>query len=192
MRPRIFVVEGKHDEAKLKQIFPQAIILTTQGSAVDEKTVNLLIKLDKTHDIILFLDPDHAGERIRRILSRELTHVFHVFLTSENAKSKNMKKIGIEHASTEAIEQALSKMKMVNHQSRSDITHVFLHQQGLVGGKNCQQLRNFLADQLNLGHVNGKTLYQRLKMFNVTKKQVNEVLSETLREEEVRTEFSAR
>jgi ribonuclease M5 len=179
MRPKIFVVEGRNDESRLKQIYPTIEVITTNGSAIDPDKVEVLQKLDETHDIILFLDPDHAGERIRRILGKSLTHVFHAFIDQNLAHSKNGKKIGVEHASTQTIQEALKDMKIVFTDSKSDVTHSFLHDIGLTGGKNSKILRAKLSVNLKIGHVNGKTLYHRLKIFNISQKDIIEVLSES-------------
>lgn len=179
MRPKVFVVEGRNDESRLKQIYPNIKVITTNGSAIDPDKVEVLQKLDETHDIILFLDPDHAGERIRRLLGNSLTHVFHAFLDQSLAHSKNGKKIGVEHASSENIQEALKDMQIVHNVSKSDVTHAFLHDIGLTGGKDSKKLRTLLSSNLKIGHVNGKTLYHRLKMFNISQKNIIEVLSES-------------
>ncbi|MDI6452223.1 ribonuclease M5 [Peloplasma aerotolerans] len=179
MKNQVIVVEGRNDASRLKQIFPQTTIITTNGSAIDENSIEILIELDKTHDIILFLDPDHAGERIRRLLSKKINHVHHAFLDQEKAYSKNKKKIGIEHATDEDIIKALSEMKIVAHESNSDITHTFLYEIKLKGHKDSKNLRHILSTKMKIGYVNGKTLYQRLKTFNIMKQEVIEVLRES-------------
>ena len=179
MRPKIFVVEGRNDASRLKQIYPDITIITTNGSAINPDSVEVLKELDQTHDIVLFLDPDHAGERIRRLLGKSLTHVYHAFLNQEDAHSKNGKKIGVEHASADDIMLALKDIQNVHYDSTSDVTHSFLHEMKLTGNLNSKKIRNHLSGILKIGHVNGKTLYQRLKLFNISKKQIVEVLSES-------------
>ncbi len=190
MRPKVVVVEGRNDASRLKQIYPDILIITTNGSALNEDSVQLLKELDETHDIILFLDPDHAGERIRRLLSKQLKHIYHAFIDRDVAYSKNMKKIGIEHASIEDIKKALGDIQEVHKESTSDITYSFLHEMKLTGNKDSKSLRDIISKKLRLGHVNGKTLYQRLKMFEISQKQVNEVIRESSSKEEIRTELS--
>jgi ribonuclease M5 len=190
MRPKVVVVEGRNDASRLKQIYPDILIITTNGSALNEDSVQLLKELDETHDIILFLDPDHAGERIRRLLSKQLKHIYHAFIDRDVAYSKNMKKIGIEHASIEDIKKALGDIQEVHKESTSDITYSFLHEMRLTGNKDSKSLRDIISKKLRLGHVNGKTLYQRLKMFEISQKQVNEVIRESSSKEEIRTELS--
>ncbi|MBU1141048.1 MAG: ribonuclease M5 [Firmicutes bacterium] len=176
MRPKIFVVEGRNDASRLKRIYPDIQVLTTNGSAIEIDSVEVLKALDETHDIILFLDPDHAGERIRSILGKSFVHVYHAFLDQKLAHSKDGKKIGVEHASTESIQLALMDMHNVNQNLDSDITHAFLFDVGLTGNQNSKKLRNTLSKILKIGHVNGKTLYHRLKMFAISQKQIIEVL----------------
>ncbi len=179
MRPKIFVVEGKNDASRLKQVYPDIQVFITNGSAIDPDHIEVLKALDETHDIVLFLDPDHAGERIRRILGRSLTHVFHAFIDQENAYSKNRKKIGIEHASTKTIKNALKDMRIIKQSSKSNVTHAFLYNMGLTGSKDSKKRRSRLAQTLKIGHTNGKTLYHRLRMFDISQEKIIEVLSES-------------
>jgi ribonuclease M5 len=192
MRPKVIVVEGKNDAFKISTIFPEIKVVTTNGSAIDFDAVNLLKKLDETHDIILLTDPDHAGERIRRLLSKSLKHVYHVFIDRDVAISSNGKKVGIEHASEADIRRSLENIKMVSKMSTSDVTHAFLHDRGLTGSKHSQFLRDILSNRLGIGKTNGKSLYQRLHMFDITQEQITEVLSESSSQEEIRAELLKR
>ncbi len=192
MRPQVIVVEGKNDAFKISSIFPEIKVVTTNGSAIDRDAVDLLKKLDATHDIILFTDPDHAGERIRRLLSKSLIHVHHVFLNRDLAVSTNGKKVGIEHATEEDIRRSLSNIKMVSKTSESDVTHAFLHDVGLTGAPHSQALRDILSQALKIGRTNGKSLYQRLHMFDIKQETIIEVLRESSSQEEIRTELLKR
>ncbi len=190
MRPIVFVVEGKNDTFRLKTIFREPLVIETNGSAIDPESLALLKRLDQTHDIILFLDPDHAGERIRRLVGKSLHHVYHAFIPSEDAKSKNGKKVGIEHASKEVILEALKHIQMVHHTSYSDVTRSFLHEVGLIGQEGSKTLRERICERLNIGQPNGKTLYKRLHMFSIQSTDILEALRESSSQKEVRTELS--
>lgn len=176
MRPQVIVVEGKNDREKIQSIFEHAIVITTNGSAIDKHSLEMLIKLDETHDIILFLDPDHAGERIRRILSKTLKNVYHAFIKSDIAYSKNHTKVGVEHAKNEDIILSLKCIRPNKVVSTSDVTYSFLFESGLMGKKHSKILRNHISEHFNLGSPNGKTFYQRVKMFNIMKSEILEVL----------------
>jgi len=179
MKKQVIVVEGTHDVQHLKKIFTNTEIVSVNGSSIDEKVLKFLMKLEESHQIILCLDPDHAGERIRNILSSKLKHVSHVFFDQNKAISANRKKIGVEHMSKEDITEAFENIQIVNLEHSSDITSSFLYDMRLIGQKESKRLRNQLSEKLNLGHVNGKTLLNRLQLFDYKKIDITEVLSES-------------
>lgn len=176
MKLQVIVVEGLHDLNRIRSIYPDVLVMTTNGSAIEENILKQLKELSKTHEIILLLDPDHAGERIRRIISKYIGNVKHAFLTPEESISKNEKKVGIEHASKTSIQQALSTLSIESSNVKSDVDFAFLYEMGLIGQVNSQKRREILSKSLNLGHVNGKTLLYRIQRFQITREQIIEVL----------------
>ena len=69
----VIVVEGIHDEMRIKEIYPSANVVTTNGREISEATLNFIVELSKTNEIIIFTDPDTPGEKIReRIASIEI------------------------------------------------------------------------------------------------------------------------
>ncbi|MFA6692887.1 MAG: ribonuclease M5 [Acholeplasmataceae bacterium] len=176
MKLQVIVVEGLHDLNRIRSIYPDVLVMTTNGSAIEENILKQLKELSKTHEIILLLDPDHAGERIRRIISKYIGNVKHAFLTPEESMSKNEKKVGIEHASKTSIQQALSTLSIESSNVKSDVDFAFLYEMGLIGQVNSQKRREILSKSLNLGHVNGKTLLYRIQRFQITREQIIEVL----------------
>ncbi len=179
MRPKIFVVEGKNDASRLHQILGDVKIVTTNGSEISDQTIDLLKELDQTHDMILFLDPDYPGDRIRSKLEQELIHVAHAHILKKYAISKNRKKVGIEHADKEVILEALSHIQYEQKDVESDINTFFLFEVGLIGQTYSKKLREDISKYMHLGHVNGKTLLNRLKMFGYQQKDIIEVLHAT-------------
>ena len=177
MRNKVIVVEGKNDKEKIKSLYKDIYVITTNGSSIDPNAIIVLKELSKTHDIILFTDPDHAGDRIRKILAKELVNVYHAFIDKDQSISSNNKKIGVEHARAEAIKNSLDHLMLVQTKSTSDITYSFLYDLNLIGHPYAKEKREMLSKKINIGHVNGKTLYHRLHMFNVSKKDVLEVLN---------------
>lgn len=188
MKPKVLVVEGAHDIARIRQVDPDVRIVSVNGSAIDTDKKALIRRLQETHDIVLFLDPDHAGERIRRILEHDLGHVHHVFADRKKAIAPSGK-VGVEHLSDDEIRKALEDIRYGHVQSESDVTIAFLHDMKLVGYPNSTKTRRAIAETFNLGHVNGKTLFKRIRMFNITKKQIKEALHVTPHEKEIRTKL---
>jgi len=177
MRQKIFVVEGKNDASRLYQILGDIKVVTTNGSEISNETIDMLKALDKNHDLILFLDPDYPGQRIRSILEKNLKHIAHAHIDKKDAISKNRKKVGIEHATDEVILNALKDIQYKNESVDSDIDMYFLYDKHLIGHPKSKQLRLLLAKHMNLGHVNGKTLLYRLHMFGYMQKDIIEVLN---------------
>lgn len=177
MKQQVFIVEGQHDKAKLIEILGNVDVIITNGSEISEETILLIQKLSDTHDMIVFTDPDYAGQRIRQIVSKHAKNVHHVFLKQELALSKNKKKIGIEHADKDDILKALNHMQVVKNSHKPISTH-FLYSCGLIGHENSKQLRDLVSDKLHLGYVNGKTLKSRLALFDISEKEILEVIND--------------
>lgn len=176
MKKQIFVVEGKNDERRLKEIYPNINVVSVNGSAINKDIVNLLIDKQDEYEIVLFMDPDYAGEKIRNEIENKLKHVTHIFIERDSSHNKNYTKIGVEHVSDNDLIEAMSRhMKPIDN-FKSDISLSFLYQVGLVGIINSNNLRKELSKELNLGNVNGKTLKNRLNNFGICKEKVEEAL----------------
>lgn len=170
----IIIVEGRHDYQKIKAVLPEVDILITNGSAIDESFLNQLERLSIDNNLIVFVDADNAGERLRRIISKRIPTVKHAFIERNLSLSSNAKKVGIEHADGQTILAALQLTRSAL--PGSDITPHFLLEQGLIGENESRIKRLFLCEGLKLGYVNGKGLYQRLSLFGITQAEVKEVL----------------
>ena len=176
MKDKIYVVEGIHDEDKLKSIFKDIKTISVNGSEVSQDSIDLLNKLSKTHEIVLVLDPDHPGAKIRNFLEAELSNVKHVFFDKNDCISKNGKKVGIEHASNEVIKDRL-KYEISNIISDSDITYDFLYQMKLIGNDNSKALREKVSKHFHIGITNSKTLLKRLMWLGIKTEELAEVVS---------------
>ena len=171
----IVVVEGEHDKARLLSIYPDLEVIITNGSEVSQQTIDLLKELSKTNKIILFLDPDYPGERIRHILENNIDNIAHAFLDKKKAISHNRKKVGIEHAEKEDIINSLNNL-LTNKNEIGSLKMNDLYELGLVGLASSKEKRELLATKYPIGHTNGKTLLKRLNYLNITKKELEDIL----------------
>lgn len=178
MYKEIIVVEGKNDASKLKSIFPEIECFITNGSAVLEH-IEELVELSKTRELILFLDPDYPGERIRNLITQRID-CKQAFIKKSNAISKNNKKVGVEHASKEDIIEALENALTVdtNSANKNLITLNDLYDLDLIGHVNSKQYRQILNDKLHIGYCNSKQLVKRLNMFNISLEHIKNTLKE--------------
>jgi len=75
----IVVVEGKTDSVKLQQLFNVDTIITN-GSAINKETISLIKQLALGRGVILFLDPDGPGEKIRKTIVNAVGETKQCFL----------------------------------------------------------------------------------------------------------------
>lgn len=178
------VVEGKSDSVKIKQAV-DADTIETNGSAINTETIAILRHAQEKRGIIVFTDPDYAGQRIRQIIQHAIPQCKHAFLPKESAQPKRKgKSVGIEHASIEAIRHALQH---VHNQEQDDgdferVTKTDLIAHRFIGQAGALERRKRLGQILHIGETNGKQLLKRLEMFRISKDQFERAVSEIDRE----------
>ena len=171
----IIVVEGYHDESKIKAVYPNLDVIVTNGSEISKETLNLIKKLSEDNEIVIFTDPDYPGERIRKKILEVAPNAKQLFLRKKDCISNNNKKVGIEHASKELIKEALDSILIVN-KNENHLCMNDLFDLGLIGSNNSAILREKLADYLNLGKPNGKTILKRLNILGLNKNEVDALI----------------
>lgn len=171
----VIVVEGKCDTVAVKRAL-QADTIETNGSAVNAETIERIKQAHKTRGVIVFTDPDFPGRRIRAIIEEQVPGVKHAFLTKKETIAKNGSGLGIEHASDEAIRQALAAVYTVSTHIIEEIPLVWLLEARLIGHADSKKRRDRLSELLSIGQVNGKGLKKRLEMFRVTLQQLDEAV----------------
>ncbi len=171
----VVVVEGYHDLALLKAIFSDIDVVITNGSEVSLETLNELKQLNSKRGLILLLDPDYQGARIRQIINDYVGPTKHAFIQKEYCINKNKTKVGIEHAPKEKIIEALENVYSVTKiEQELKVQDIF--DLGLAGEKNSKADRKYVTDTLGIGLCNAKTLLTKCNMFGITKKQLIETL----------------
>jgi len=171
----VIVVEGNHDVAKIKSVFKDADCVITNGREVDQSTLDLLKALNQTRGLILMLDPDAPGNKIRQIINDYVGPTKHVFLNKKDCIDERKNKVGIEHAPNSVIKQALLE-SVKEDVSRETITAKDFITLKLNGDKKAKANREIVSNAFNLGKCNAKTMLKRLNMFGITKSQIKDVL----------------
>lgn len=173
----VIIVEGIHDEMRIKSLFPDAYVVTTNGREISDDTLKLIKTLSLNNEIIIFTDPDFPGERIRERINLVVPNAKHAFLRKKDAISSNKKKVGIEHASDEVL---LASLANIYEYKENDglLTNNDLFELRLNGFPNSAILREKLAIKLNLGRPNGKTLLKRLNMLKISKEELIKLCQE--------------
>ncbi len=172
----VIVVEGNHDKSKILQVFPDADIMTTNGSEISDSTLQALKHANKSRGLILMLDPDAPGERIRKRIVDTVGPAEHVFMKKGQCVDHKKRKVGIEHASASDIEKALSSHVVKDCGEKPELTISDLHALGLTGTEYARERRKKVTDHFSIGHANSKTLITKLAMFGITKKALERVV----------------
>lgn len=164
------VVEGKSDLAKLKNIF-NANIIITNGSTCDDKTLNIIKKCNETNGVILFLDPDYVGEKIRKKISQYIPNVKHAFIDKKYIDPTRPKN-GIAEMENEILIEALNNVVTFESNNNS----LSLNEYDSLNLNN-KKSRLLLCSNLKISYCNNKQLFKRLNMLKMTKSQISEILN---------------
>lgn len=175
MYNQVVVVEGTHDEQKIKSVFPLVDCIITNGSEISTETLNLIYQTSLKKEVILFLDPDYPGKRITdRILETNGNYKI-AFLNKEKAISKNRKKVGIEHASEADIRMSLENYFSLN-ENKNKISMSELRSRGLLGNPGSRNKRQKLCKSLNIPFYNGKSLCKYLNVLDIKIERVDDLI----------------
>lgn len=175
MIKEIIVVEGKDDTTAIKRAV-EADTIETNGSAIGNDVLQRIRLANERRGIIIFTDPDHAGERIRKIVASHAPGCKHAFLPQELASYKG--DIGIENASPEAIREALANLKTETEHKAGEVTWDDLIEAGLIAHSDAANRRLELGKLLGIGYANGKQFYKRCSSFQITKREFSAAIKQ--------------
>lgn len=175
MIKEVVVVEGRDDTAAVMRAV-DAVTIETHGYGIAAETWRLLEKAYETRGLIIFTDPDHAGEEIRKRLSEKFPKARQAYLDRESAKDGS--DIGIENAEPGAIRNALAMARSVEiegvmHFSKEDMAYY-----GLAGEENSGELRAEIGKRLGIGNGNGKAFLKKLNSFGITREELEECITD--------------
>ncbi|MCR8645876.1 ribonuclease M5 [Paenibacillus sp. N1-5-1-14] len=168
MIKEIIVVEGKDDTVAIKRAV-DAETIETGGSAINRAILDRIALAQQRRGVIVFTDPDHAGERIRKIISSKVPGCKHAFLPRELAEYRG--DIGIENASPEAIRTALKQVKTEYAGAVSELTIEDLVEAGMLVHPQAAARRLEVGKILGIGYCNGKQFHKRCTAFQISREE---------------------
>ncbi|MGX7199376.1 ribonuclease M5 [Enterococcus nangangensis] len=174
----IIVVEGRDDTRRLQEVF-EVDTIETIGSAINQEILARIAHAEEVRGVIVFTDPDFAGEKIRKTVMEAVPSAKHAFLPKKEGRGKKKyASLGVEHASDEAIKKALAQVVTPTTEEMELIPLADLQMLGLVSGPNAKHYRELLGEKLAIGYTNGKQLQKRLGMFRIPLTEVVAYLKE--------------
>lgn len=169
------VVEGRDDTNAVKRAV-DAVTIETHGFGISGETWKKLRWAYERTGLIIFTDPDHAGEEIRRRIKEKFPKAKEAFLVASKAEKKG--DIGIENANPRDIRDALLKAKAtIGEERENTFTEKDLSGAGLSGGNGSKARREKLGDLLGIGYSNAKGLLNKLNTMGIKREEFEEALS---------------
>ena len=179
MLKEVLIVEGKMDVRAVNRAVEADCIITDGFHFTGKILPNIKAAYEK-RGIIILTDPDSAGERIRKFLTKKFPNAKHAYIPREEATAND--DIGVEQASPEAIRKALEKVHTVEQIPRNEFSAAEMISLGLSGGEKSSVLRDKIGAQLGIGYGNVKTFVRRLNSYGVTREEFNQALNLVLKE----------
>ncbi|MCD1261900.1 ribonuclease M5 [Paenibacillus athensensis] len=168
MMKEMIVVEGKADTAAIRRAV-EADTIETGGSAIGPAVLKRIALAQERRGVIILTDPDHAGERIRKIVAAKVPGCKHAFISQQQALYKG--DIGVENASPEAIREALDNVRSEYAGQVSQLTWADLMEAGLIVHAAAAARRLAVGNLLGIGYCNGKQFYKRCAMFQISREE---------------------
>lgn len=175
MIKEVLVVEGKMDVVAIDKAV-EADCIITEGFNLKPQALDSIAKAYQKRGIVIMTDPDSAGERIRRFLTKRFPEAKHAFIPKEDATANN--DIGIEQASPEAIRTALAKVRTMDWEPTNNFTGADLLRAGISGSPAASEKRAKLGAVLGIGYANAKTFLQRLNHYGITRQEFQQAVAE--------------
>lgn len=173
MIKEVIVVEGRDDVTAVKRAV-DAEVISVSGFGINSKIIDKIREANKRQGVIVLTDPDFAGEKIRRIISKRVPDIKHAYITqSEGRKGDD---IGVENASPETIIKALNGAKCQVKEKRNEFTIQDMHFFKLTADKDARKRRDAVGRELGIGYCNTNQLLTRLNNYGISKDEFIEAM----------------
>lgn len=176
----VIVVEGRDDISAIKRAV-DADVIAVGGFGINKRVIDKIIDAQRRRGVIIFTDPDFAGEKIRRIITKRVKGVKHARITQkEGIKDDD---IGVENASPEAIKRALANAKCETKEKTNIYTIQDMLYFKLTGDSKSKFRRDAVGRQLGIGYANSSQFLSRLNNFGITKEELIEAVKQAEKEQ---------
>lgn len=175
MIKEMIIVEGKNDTAAVKRAV-EADTIETGGSAINRAVISKIELANQRRGVIIFTDPDHAGERLRKIISAKVKGCKHAFLPREDGERGG--DIGVENASADAIRKALGNVKTEYEGAVSELALQDLLETGMINHPLAAARRMEVGKILGIGYCNGKQFFKRCTAFQISKEEFESAIDQ--------------
>lgn len=180
MIKEVIVVEGRDDITAVKRAV-EAEMIAVGGFGINAQVINKIKEAQKRCGVIVFTDPDFAGEKIRRIISKRVQGVKHAYIAQKDGIKDG--DIGVENASPEIILKALENAKFEVAEKRDYFNIDDMIYFRLTADSKAKERRELLGKELGIGYANTAQFITKLNNYGVDReefiKAVNKINEET-------------
>ncbi len=169
------VVEGRDDTLAINRAV-DAVTIETHGYGISKNTWKKISDASKLTGIIVFTDPDHAGNEIRKKVITKFPEAKQAFLSLEKAERKG--DIGVENAKPEDIVDALNKARCTTSEQRGGYTMNDLALCRLCASDDSRIRREIVGDLLGVGYSNAKGLLKRLNTMSIDREEFDKAIND--------------
>lgn len=173
MIKEIIIVEGKDDISAVKRAV-DAELIAVGGFGINKKVIDKIKEAQNRQGVIVMTDPDFAGEKIRKIISKRVKGIKHAYISQEDGiKNGN---IGVENALPETIINALKSAKCELKEERKEFKvedMVFFELTGCVKSK---IKRDMLGRELGIGYCNASQFLKRLNNYGISREEFHRAI----------------
>ena len=165
----VLIVEGKADVSYLSS-FVNALFFITNGYDLSKKKIEFLKAASKVNKLIIYTDPDEAGEKIRNVLKSQINPIFEA--KSEKIIRKNKKKSGVAELEKDEAIRSLSAYQTSKEMDVIDYDLVSL----VSLNKNPREIKDRLIEKYRLIEGNNKSLENQLNILKISKKEIEDFI----------------
>jgi ribonuclease M5 len=173
MIKEVIVVEGRDDITAVKRAV-EAEVIAVGGFGINAKIIEKIKEAQKRQGVIVLTDPDHAGEKIRRIIAKRVPDIKHAYIAQKDGLKDG--DIGVENASPDTIIKALESAKCEVKAKREEFVMQDMFFFKLTADIKAKERREILGKELGIGYGNTIQFLSRLNNFGITKEEFIEAL----------------
>lgn len=173
MIKEVIIVEGKDDISAVKRAV-DAELIAVGGFGINKKVIDKIKEAQNRQGVIVMTNPDFAGEKIRKIISKRVKGIKHAYISQEDGiKNGN---IGVENALPETIINALKNAKCELKEERKEFKvedMVFFELTGCIKSK---MKRDMLGRELGIGYCNASQFLKRLNNYGIAREEFDKAI----------------
>jgi len=180
MIKEVIIVEGRDDITAVKRAV-DAEVIAVGGFGINKKVIDRIKEAQKRQGVIVFTDPDFAGEKIRKIISKRVEGIKHAYISQKDGTKDG--DIGVENAEPETIIRALEAAKCELKEKRDDFNINDMIFFGLTGNTKSKEKRDMLGKELGIGYCNSSQFLTRLNNYGINREEFVNAMNKINKEE---------